>query len=357
MRKISPNLLVLTILLFLLPWVRLSCGGQKIATFSGMDLAIGKTIEIPFGESKKALSTHRFESGKPESEPLLVGLVSFRILSPAFIYKNGDLGGFEKEFEAVIDKKTYKYGFADPRKAKTTLEEFERTKFWLYWKGNLIGEFNSKGLLEDFPPQIVGEVVWKSSKYKEKIEKEKETVTMIALSQPIGQPFWPKMNLTPAQSQKLKKTIDSAFSTAFQKFKVNPKWFSKKRTSHPPKVEIMDLEQDGQPEVFVMTTWRPDVEGRADDIGVSLLLSWQNNQWLTLLYGFYKVPIEGEDLEEIEEGCITALWPLNTNDDGKADVIISKKPAGPLDCSYEVYQVHKEKIRKILQLEWTYCLP
>jgi hypothetical protein len=55
MGKISSSLLGLAILLFLLPWITVSCGDAEVFTFSGTDFAIGKTIEIPqaFGESKK----------------------------------------------------------------------------------------------------------------------------------------------------------------------------------------------------------------------------------------------------------------------------------------------------------------
>jgi len=47
MRKISLGLLGVAILAFFLPWTTLSCGGQKLYTFSGIDLAIGQTIKIP----------------------------------------------------------------------------------------------------------------------------------------------------------------------------------------------------------------------------------------------------------------------------------------------------------------------
>lgn len=55
MGKISSGLLGITLLLFLLPWITVSCSGQKIFTFSGTDLAIGKTAQVPqaFAPSKK----------------------------------------------------------------------------------------------------------------------------------------------------------------------------------------------------------------------------------------------------------------------------------------------------------------
>lgn len=55
MGKISAGVFGLAVLLFLLPWITVSCAGEKVFTFSGADLAIGKTIQAPqgFGTSKK----------------------------------------------------------------------------------------------------------------------------------------------------------------------------------------------------------------------------------------------------------------------------------------------------------------
>jgi hypothetical protein len=59
MRKISPALFGMVLILFLLPWISVSCGGQKVFTFSGTDLSIGKTIEIPNGFGKVTKQTSR----------------------------------------------------------------------------------------------------------------------------------------------------------------------------------------------------------------------------------------------------------------------------------------------------------
>lgn len=53
--KVSGGLLGFAVLLFLLPWITVSCAGEKVLTVSGTDLAIGKEIQIPraFGEPDK----------------------------------------------------------------------------------------------------------------------------------------------------------------------------------------------------------------------------------------------------------------------------------------------------------------
>jgi hypothetical protein len=45
--KVSPVLFIVTVLCFLLPFITVSCNGQKVATLSGTDLAFGTSIEQP----------------------------------------------------------------------------------------------------------------------------------------------------------------------------------------------------------------------------------------------------------------------------------------------------------------------
>ena len=53
--KVSPILFLVTVLCFLLPFVTVSCNGQKVATLSGTDLAFGSTVQQPqvFGQPVK----------------------------------------------------------------------------------------------------------------------------------------------------------------------------------------------------------------------------------------------------------------------------------------------------------------
>lgn len=64
MRKVSSSIFGLALLLFLLPWVTVSCKGKKVFTLSGADLAIGKTVEIPqpFDEPKKTKNTREIRA-------------------------------------------------------------------------------------------------------------------------------------------------------------------------------------------------------------------------------------------------------------------------------------------------------
>lgn len=54
-RKISSAIFGIALICFLLPWVNVSCQGQKVASFTGIQLVTGTTIEEPqiFGPAKK----------------------------------------------------------------------------------------------------------------------------------------------------------------------------------------------------------------------------------------------------------------------------------------------------------------
>lgn len=64
-RKLPPPTFLLALLCFFLPFVTFSCSGQKVATFSGIQLATGTTLQRPqaFGPS---------ESQRIDPEPLAV---------------------------------------------------------------------------------------------------------------------------------------------------------------------------------------------------------------------------------------------------------------------------------------------
>ena len=53
--KVSPVIFILSTLCFLLPFVTVSCNGQKVASLTGVELATGTTVEQPqvFGQAQK----------------------------------------------------------------------------------------------------------------------------------------------------------------------------------------------------------------------------------------------------------------------------------------------------------------
>lgn len=54
-KRLSPAIFGIVLICFFLTWVNVSCQGQKVATFSGIQLVTGTTVEEPqmFGSAKK----------------------------------------------------------------------------------------------------------------------------------------------------------------------------------------------------------------------------------------------------------------------------------------------------------------
>ena len=69
-RTIRPALAVIVLICFLMPFVKISCGGQPIASITGLDLAIGKRIETPnpFGENAGSMADN-YKPTQPSANP------------------------------------------------------------------------------------------------------------------------------------------------------------------------------------------------------------------------------------------------------------------------------------------------
>ncbi len=111
---------------------------------------------------------------------------------------------------------------------------------------------------------------------------------ILVTNQTIDQSFLYKNTLTQTQTVGLKKISNAAFSTVFEKFKLIPKWFARAST---PEIELMDLNRDGQPEVY-MSDQRTYLKESRDYFveivaGYNLLLTFKNNQWVSLLKGYW----------------------------------------------------------------------
>jgi hypothetical protein len=56
LQKISPAAFALALICFLLPWFNFSCGGQHVATLTGLQLVTGTTMQQPggmYGQSRR----------------------------------------------------------------------------------------------------------------------------------------------------------------------------------------------------------------------------------------------------------------------------------------------------------------
>ena len=69
--KLTPALFIVSIILFFLPWIHVDCGGQTVASFSGLELVTGTTVESDagFGQRKK-------EKIDPEAVAIILAIVT-----------------------------------------------------------------------------------------------------------------------------------------------------------------------------------------------------------------------------------------------------------------------------------------
>lgn len=87
-KKLSPAIFGIALICFFLPWVNVSCQGQKVMSFSGIQLVTGTTIEEPtmFGAEQK-------RKVKGETFAILTFLSAIGGLALSFIKdKKGTIG-------------------------------------------------------------------------------------------------------------------------------------------------------------------------------------------------------------------------------------------------------------------------
>ena len=69
-KKFSPVVFVIVLICFFLPFVTVSCGGEKMATLSGVQLITGTSVEGS-GSSEDVFGTKK-ETRKVDTEPLAI---------------------------------------------------------------------------------------------------------------------------------------------------------------------------------------------------------------------------------------------------------------------------------------------
>jgi len=254
------------------------------------------------------------EVTEPEPKSVLVCLISswsapfeegeYVWLLPLVAYKNGEYCSLPLEKE----------------EGKISERLFRNRTFWLYQKGTLIGHFEATG---DFvwgvdveTGHVPGRIFWKVSE-EEIMEIIEDIFSITALSYPIPQPFWPPgLILTSKQYSDLERVIQEALLRAFQKFRKDPKDYLYQR---PDCIEVIDLDQDDQPEIYASRALRrQEIEGA---VVTSLLATWKNG-WIILLEegGNFDVDpvwqVEGNDF---------TLNPVDINGDGIAELLLTRE--------------------------------
>ena len=99
-KKFSPVIFVFVLICFFLPFVNFSCGGQKIASFTGIQLVIGAKVNQPpgmFGESTGMPRLFGMETSKPKTvkqvekvqDPLIIAAFIIAIAGFALSFLKG----------------------------------------------------------------------------------------------------------------------------------------------------------------------------------------------------------------------------------------------------------------------------
>lgn len=252
------------------------------------------------------------EVTEPEPKPVLVGLISYwsypfeegeyvEIL-PLVAYENGEFRSLQLE----------------KGEEKISEQLFRNRTFWLYQKGTLIatGDFVWGGAFtEQVPGVFTGRIFWKVPE-EEIMQIIEDIFSITALSHPIPQPFWPPgLILTSRQSSSLERVLQEALLRAFQKFRKDPKDYLYQRPDH---IEVIDLDQDDQPEIYASRARRRQETSGA--VVTSLLATWKNG-WIILLEegGNFDVDpvwqVEGNDF---------TLNPVDINGDGIAELLLKR---------------------------------
>jgi len=290
--------------------------------------------------------------GSTESQNILIGMINYcedfligkneAGLIPLLGYEEKQYLAFPLEILNQTQRSWFEPKFVSPEKAKAIQELFENKNFWLYQKGSLVGIFksNTEIILDFGQPCLVGNISWKVA--KNKTEEEMEKYPIIALSQPIEQPFWPEeLKLDSKQSESLERIIKSDLEKAFQKFKVNPAHFD--RFKDDERMEIMDLNRDGNPEVYIRCAMlSSDINKfEGEVITISLLLTFEK-EW--------KVMKEGSAhwINDTVEGLDFNILPIDIDGSGIAHLILTRNYYDSWE--YYLYKTKKDSISEILKI-------
>jgi cell wall-associated NlpC family hydrolase len=291
---------------------------------------------------------------RPQTVPVLCGLVHWDVvddgskttdvLIPLLVCDNGRYRSCKEALERASDEKTQSVDFVRPEAANEIIGEFQQGEFWLYRKGVLVGKLRpTSPWLQTRSAGWRGRISWEVPR---RTPRSVEDLVIVGLSQAVDQPFWPERTLTEAQSQALRSVINTAVTTLFQRFQANPKRFT---SEQPDTIELMDLEQDGQPEVYVKAE-RADLEDGIV-VAASLLLTWRKSSWVGLLKGYsYEVLSEGEEERKREGEGDFDLYPIDIDGDGVAELLLDAPAPSGFGRECWLYRMEQGKPAKVIFL-------
>lgn len=321
---------------------------------------------LNIGEQKKTVSESfnllekQLEAGSPsthKSTPTPEAKDTDFIVAGKLYLKHG-----EKEIENLIPLVVFSSGkYSSAWEALETNNPFKQKvlstdKFWLYYKGTLIGNFKVSGFKSPseetmFQPSLTGRIYWE---IKPSVELEKMGENTIALSQQILQPFYPKDLVLLDTRQKseldriLKETFRKATTLLAEKFKKEGfqyKYFPQAiKTYIYRDMKTMDLNRDGQPELYLYIKWGKDFPD--EEPNTTILLTWKDNNWTVLRHSTY---IAYESLPTAGEKPFSIEVVTDIDGDGIAELILEER-TGYEVWSLKLYQLRNKQLEKILDI-------
>lgn len=206
----------------------------------------------------------------------------------------------------------------DIKRTNSARQSLERMRnFEVYSKGNPIGKFEVIGFgdfSQEGGPQmaLVGGIHWQS---KPTTDLDITTSDAIALSKPIPQPFWPSgLKLSSKQASSLTQILNETLRMAVNYER------SQRPVGTAPKsrtIEIMDLDQDGQPDVYASIRWAGEP---CDEMYASVLAMWRG-RWIILRRSTYLAECPGREAAGDEHFDASVV---DIDGDGVAELILSE---------------------------------
>lgn len=219
-------------------------------------------------------------------------------------------------------------------------------RFWLYYKGTLIGSFKVSGSLSEGEmgmPSFVGKIYWDA---KPTVELPLIAENTIALSRQIPQPFYTKdLSLDMRQKAELDRLIQQTLirsETWYKKLgmKYKPQLIGKAPKSRS--IHTFLLEPSGPLAVYVNVRWAGKP---CDEIYASILAIW-DGKWKVLKRSTYLS--ECPDRESIGDAIFSMSLVGDIDEDGIAELIIGEGKWESFNKT--LYKISNGRLMKLLDV-------
>lgn len=268
-------------------------------------LLVFTTIDSP----SRSQSTGSFLSGT--NQPTVVGLITLDDgntlnLQPVVLSEKGTFTSLYPEASAT------------PTVTQLAMERLRAFKVYhLYFRGVEVATFSVQDVQDKTADgqglRLQGQTRWTTKPVGDMYAVRDRA---IALSRPIPQPFWPKaLRLSAAQNTSLEASLTSTLKQATSFVG------SQRVVGSVPKqkqINVMDLDRDGQPEVFAQVRW----QGRpCDEMYATVFAVWRQ-RWEVFRSSTYLAECAG--IGEAAGDDLFSVLPVDITGDGVAELLVSE---------------------------------